>query len=71
MGIVKKRRHHNNTGLRGIKTGRVGRDIEHIARRLNVPTDTQIAKEKRQNERKKGYKPFSPKKAGSANQRKP
>jgi hypothetical protein len=40
----------------------VGRDIEHIARRLNVPTDTQIAKENRQNERKKGYKPFSPKK---------
>lgn len=46
MGI-KKRKHHNNKGLRGIKTGRVYRDIEYIAKKLNIPTDIQIIKRKK------------------------
>lgn len=53
MGTMKKRKHHNNKGLRSIKTGRVSKDIEHIAVKLNIPTDTQIIKRKRKEKRKK------------------
>jgi len=52
MEVIKRRRHHNNNGLRGIKTGKVLRDIEYMAKKLNVPTDIQIIRRKRKNERK-------------------
>lgn len=36
--MVKQRRHHNNTGLAQIKQGLTRRQVEQIARKLNIPT---------------------------------
>ena len=34
------RRHHNNSGLRSIKNGTVARQVEQMARRLGIGSDT-------------------------------
>jgi len=34
---VKTRRHHNNTGLRQIKRGKVREQVRAIAKRLGIP----------------------------------
>lgn len=43
---MKKRRHHNNEGLRHIKQGQCIREIKRIARKYNIPINYEKPLEK-------------------------
>jgi hypothetical protein len=43
---VKRRKHHNNVGLRTVKTGKTRQQVEAIAKRLGVPFGRLILEDK-------------------------
>lgn len=47
-GVMKSRKHHNNTGYRQIKRGKTREQVKRIAKRLGIPygeKDTEFMKQ--------------------------